>query len=313
MAAALPLLVREVRRFSPDIIQGWMYHGNLAATTAARLARSKAPVLWNVRHSLEDLQNEKRLTAAIIRYCARLSGKTAVVIYNSSSAMKQHQAIGYSMENSLVIPNGFDIDKFKPSELLRGEVRNELGIEDDNPLVGIIGRYHPIKAHADFLRAAAICARILPGARFLMAGEGIESSNRELMEMAAASGIPKKFLLLGKRGDVDRLLPALDLLALSSRSEGFPNVLGEAMACGVPCVTTNVGDCAWIVGDTGSIVPPGNPDLFGQALAEMLLKPGSDRAIRGVAARERVEQLFSLESVLRRYEELYRSIISIAD
>jgi glycosyltransferase involved in cell wall biosynthesis len=285
-----------------------MYHGNLAATVAARLARSKAPVLWNVRHSLEDLQNEKRLTAAIINYSARLSGNTKQVIYNSSSSMKQHQAVGYSTDNALVIPNGFDMEKFMPSESLRAEVRSKLGVGEDLLLVGLIARYHPIKAHSDFLRAAADCARILPETRFLMVGEGVETSNRDFIDMVTATGLSEKFILLGKRGDVDRLLPALDLLALSSRSEGFPNVLGEAMACGVPCVSTNVGDCAWIVGDTGRVVPPGSPDLLGLAMADSLQRPRQVRAACGSAARERVKQLFSLESVVRSYEELYSSL-----
>ena len=307
MVVALPALVRELRSFAPNIIQGWMYHGNLAATVAARLARSAASLLWNIRHSLEDLNNEKRLTAAIIRYSAGFSGKVGLVIYNSTSSMKQHQAIGYAKENAMVIPNGFDVRKYRPSEMLRIEVRKQLGVEESVPLVGLIARYHPIKAHFDFLQAAVVCSHALPEARFMMAGKDIDPLNRKLVEKIRELRLDEKIILLGERGDIDRLLPALDVVALSSVSEGFPNILGEAMSCGVPCVTTAVGDCAWIVGDTGRVVPPGQPDLLGRAMVDLLMESQPLKTERGVAARQRIEQLFSLESVVRQYQELYRS------
>jgi glycosyltransferase involved in cell wall biosynthesis len=309
MVAAIPSLVREVREFRPHVIQGWMYHGNLAATAAARIARSSAPVLWNVRHSLENLGHEKHLTAATIRLGALPSRRVDRVIYNSSSSALQHQAIGYSRNNVVVIPNGFDTVRFRPSNELRAEVRSRFGIGMEEPLVAMVARYHPIKGHDNFLQAAAICARQLPQVRFLLAGSEVDDSNPELLRRVRDLGLKGIVSLFGQRSDVDRLLPALDVLALPSLAEGFPNVLGEAMACGVPCVCTDVGDCASIVGETGRVVPPGRPDVFGQAMVELLVEPRQVREERGIRARERIVQLFSIESVARQYDDLYRSLV----
>lgn len=309
MVAEFPTLVAELRAFRPHIIQSWMYHGNLAASIAAPLSRSIAPVIWNVRHSLEDLRGEKRLTAMMVRVSALLSRYALRVIYNSATSARQHCAIGYSRRNVVVIPNGFDTSYFRPSDVVRTATRKRFGLSEKDLLVGFIARYHPIKAHDDFLQAAAICSKELMGVRFLLAGEGITHSNKELSKLVADSGLDENILLLGERNDVHRLLPALDVLVLSSLSEGFPNVLGEAMACGVPCVATDVGDCALIISDTGILVPPAKPDLLGHALIELLRESSESLRRRGIKARERIERLFSIQAVVKQYENLYLSVL----
>ncbi len=274
-SAVFPQLIKEIRFFQPHVIQGWMYHGNIAAAAAAFCARSPASVVWNIRHSLENLNNEKFLTEAIIRRSAYFSRWATRVIYNSASSALQHQAIGYSRDNALTIPNGFKVDDFRRSEQMRAEARARLGIDPDRLVVALIARYHPIKAHAVFLKAAAICARRLPNVRFLLAGHGVVESNAELVERVRELDLRERVMLLGELEDVTSIYPALDLLVLSSHSEAFPNVLGEAMASGVPCACTDVGDCARIVGETGRVVSPGRSDLLAGVMVDLLEEPES--------------------------------------
>jgi glycosyltransferase involved in cell wall biosynthesis len=192
---------------------------------------------------------------------------------------------------------------------MRAEVRARLGIDPDQLVVALIARYHPIKAHAVFLKAAAVCARRLPNVRFLLAGHGVVESNAELVERVRELDLRERVMLLGELDDVTSIYPALDLLVLSSHSEAFPNVLGEAMAFGVPCACTDVGDCARIVGETGRVVSPGRSDLLAGAMVDLLEEPREQRVNRGARARDRIEALFSLESVAHKYEELYRSLV----
>jgi len=171
----------------------------------------------------------------------------------------------------------------------------------------MVARYHPIKGHGDFLQAAAICSRTVPGMKFMLAGEGIDESNGELSRRIRDLGLEDSFTLLGHRSNLERLYPGFDLLVLSSLSESFPNVLGEAMSCGVACICTEVGDCRDIIGDTGIAVPPGRPDLLGEAILELTSAPGHTRLERGARARERIRKTFSLKSVVDQYEALYLS------
>jgi len=307
MPAVFPGLVKEIRGFRPHVIQGWMYHGNIAASAGCLFAMSPAAVLWNVRHSLEDMGKEKRLTTAVIRLGSFFSSRVKRVVYNASSSARQHQAIGYSRDNAVIIPNGFDTGRFRPSAAVRKSARSLARAGDENLLVGMVARYHPVKGHGDFLNAAAACSRLIPGMKFMLAGEGIDNSNGELTRRIRELGLEDSFTLLGHRNDLERLYPGLDLLVLSSLSESFPNVLGEAMSCGVACVCTDVGDCREIIGDTGIAVPPGRSDLLAKAIVELMSAPGYIRLKRGAGARDRIRKIFSLQSVVDRYEALYRT------
>ena len=298
------------RHYQPDLVQGWMYHGNLAASAAAMFARGRPKVVWNVRHSLYDIRDERPLTRQVIRANARLSPRSAAIVYNSRVSAVQHEAFGFHAARTRILPNGFDLARFRPDPAAREAVRAEIGVSADAPLIGLIGRHHPMKDHAGFLRAAALLAESYPQAVFLAAGTGVEWSNPELSALAASLQLSEQRLhLLGERRDVPRLMAALDLLALSSWSEGFPNVVGEAMACAVPCVVTDVGDAAWVVGDTGRVVAARDPQALASACGELIELDRVDRGALGHAARARVEREFGLDQIASQYQLLYREVL----
>lgn len=310
LPAALLRLMRLARGLQPDLIQGWMYHGNLAATLCGRMVPGYVPVLWNIRHTPYDLKNEKPGTAAVIRLGARLSSRPERIIYNARASAQQHDLLGYAAHKVAVIPNGFDCDTFKPSESARWKIRRELGLDGQALLVGLIARYHPIKDHANFIRAAGTLAERLPEVNFVLAGRDVDKKNPALLDEIRKAGVASRTYLLGERADIPEITAALDLASSSSWGEAFPNVIGEAMACGVPCVVTNVGDSAWIVGETGIVVPPRDPAAWAKAW-ETLIKAGvAERRRLGVASRQRIADYFSLPKIVARYEELYEAVLS---
>ena len=309
MVAVLPRLVAILKKYNPHLVQGWMYHGNVAASAAVWLGRRPLPVLWNVRYSLDNLKHEKRLTAATIYLGVPFSRLSSRVLYNSAVSAKQHEEIGYPVEKTAVISNGFDTNMFKPSNVLRTKARKELGVEGDEVLVGMVAQFRPHKMHAYFLETAAICAKKLGNVRFVLVGRGVDNANKEITALISKFELDDIVSLKGERDDIHQLLPALDAHVLSSAAEGFPNVMGEAMACGIPCVATDVGDCAWVAGETGRIVPPHRPDLLAQALIEILEEPQPAKEERSRQARQRIENLFSLDAIAGKYQRLYRSVV----
>jgi len=302
-------LCRTVRTADPQLIQGWMYHGNLAATVGAWALPQRPPVIWNVRHSVHDLMLEKPLTRLIIRLSARLSRLPRAIIYNSRVSAAQHQALGFEAGRAVVIPNGFDTARFKPQPDARARLCREFGIDPARTLVGMIARNHPMKDHANLVRAAGLLRERGRDVHLVLIGSGVDAANRELGELVAALGLETRVSPLGERGDVPALVAGLDLVALSSAwGEGFPNVLGEAMASGVPCVATDVGDCTWVVGPHGIIVPPRQSEALAIALGR-LIDLGSDaRRQLGLGGRARIVQHFSIHEVVRQYESLHLQI-----
>jgi glycosyltransferase involved in cell wall biosynthesis len=306
--AAIWSLARLLRRARPDVVQGWLPHGNLAAQLAGALVPNPVPVLWNIRQSLYSLDYEKPATARAIKLGAFLSGRPAGIIYNSRTGAAQHATFGYRNRRSLVIHNGFDTELFAPSAAARSGVRAELGVADDTILIGLVSRYHSIKDHSNFLRAAALLRRNYPDVRFVLCGRGIEWHNRALRELIQASDLAGNVHLLGERQDIERVMAALDIAASASYGEGFPNVIGEAMSCAVPCVVTDVSDLPWIIEGAGLVVPTRDPASMARALAEMIERGRGGREALGRAGRARVLEHFRLDSVAAKYGALYQSV-----
>src|SRR5947207_1128674 len=300
-----------VRRFHPQLIQGWMYHGNLTASLAAGFDKGRPPVLWNIRQALYDTASERLITAAVMRLGARLSGRAASIIYNSRISAQQHEELGYSAARRVIIPNGFDSEKFRPDEQARRQVRAELGVGDDAILVGLVARYHPIKDHAGFLRAAAIVARKHPETRFVLIGPRVTEKEPFFLQMMAEPSHQGRLFLLGERTDIARLTAALDIDCSASWSESFSNTIGEAMACGVPCVVTDVGESAHLVADTGLCVPPRDHQALAHAIHCLIEGGETYRRQLGAAARQRVLNEFSFATVAGRYQDLYRAHIKL--
>ena len=301
---SLSRLLQEER---PAILQTWMYHANLLGTLVRR--RAKVPhLVWNMRSANQDLRLYPRLTRLTLHACAKLSRYPSVVVVNSEAGRTVHSDLGFHPRRWEVIPNGFDLTHFAPGHAARESVRTELGLPPDSILIGVVGRYHLMKGHETFLRAAIHLARDHSDVHFLLIGHGLEATNSALTEVIGGHEVAKNVHLLGGRSDVPRLMAAMDIFANSSLSEGFPNVVGEAMACGVPCVVTDVGDSAIIVGDCGIVVPPNNAEALAHGW-EQLIEAGVEARRRlGHAARRRIEENYSLERIVQQYEELYSSL-----
>jgi glycosyltransferase involved in cell wall biosynthesis len=302
---AILQLTGLLRRFRPHMLQTYLYHADLLGYLAARWAG--VPVLWNLRQSRMDFSRYHRTTGLTVRLCARLSRGVKRILVNSHAGLKAHAQLGYDSARMLVVPNGFDLTRFRPHAPSYREVRQELGLAPEARLVGMLARLDPQKDHETFLRAAQLVSKRLPDAFFLLAGNGLNHDNPAFAKLLAANPInPERIRLLGERPDTPRLLAALDAYVSSSAfGEGFANAIGEAMACGVPCVVTDVGDSAHIVGETGLVVQPGQPQALSRAIGAALTWPPAGRASRSAAARARIQQKFDINRIVAQLESFY--------
>ena len=216
---------------------------------------------------------------------------------------------GFAAEKLVIIPNGFDLDRFRPDPAARDQVRRQLGLAPDTPLVGLVARYDPMKDHATFLHAAALLARERAEVHFVLCGERVDGGNAALVAQVVSLGLTQRCHLLGPRRDVPRIDAALDVAASSSISEAFPLAVGEAMCCGVPCAVTDVGDCGLIVGPTGRVVPPKDTAALANAWCELLALAPAERSALGLSARRRIQERYSIDAVSERYADLYESVL----
>jgi len=304
------LAIRRIcAAFDPNIVQGWMYHGNLAACLVRTLWRARPRLVWGIHHSIDDLRNEKRMTRALIRLGAYLSGWPDRIVYVSRASQRQHAALGYRDRDSAIIPNGFDCARFRPRAGAREDLRRALGLGPDTILLGKVAVVRPMKDHPGLMRACALLkARGLPF-HLVLIGQRTTEDNPDLVRLIELAGVRDRVTLLGERHDIPDLIAGLDgLVVASAWGEAFPIVIGEAMASGVPCVTTDVGDSAWIVGDTGIVVPPRDPPALADGMAGLITMDPDRRRRLGMAARARIEQNFELGTVVQRYYDLYQQL-----
>jgi glycosyltransferase involved in cell wall biosynthesis len=306
-------LIRLVHRIRPDLIHGWMYHGNLAAQLANFFLFRRARVLWSIHHSIGStgaLSAEKKMTAGVIRLGARLSWLPDKIVYASRVSREQHVDLGYNDRKACTIPNGVDPDVFIQVPGSGEELRMQLGLPVPGLVIGSLARYHPIKDHENFFRAAALLCSRPEGkdVQFLLAGSGVDLGNPYLRRLIGELGIGDRVHLLGERSDTAQLLNAMDLFTVSSYGEALPMVLLEAMSCELPCVTTDVGDAGLAVGDTGRVVPRRDPEALAGAWAELISAGKEKRRALGKAARQKIINNYTLKVCAVAYEELYRSL-----
>lgn len=304
---ALQRIARRIRQWSPDIVHTWLYHADLLGGLAARMARAPT-VLWNLRATALDAASAKWTTALTIRLSALLSRRLPDRIVACSEATRaDHVRMGYDAGRMIVIDNGVDLTRFAPDAAQGQAIRRRLGIPDGAVVIGLIARYHAMKNHEGFLRAAGRAFQHEPHVHLLLCGQDVNAANPALAEAWRVSGLGDRVHLLDERGDVPALLTALDIHVSASRSgEGFSNAVLEAMAAGVPCVVTDVGDSARIVGDTGWIVPPARDDALTAALSGAAAAGAAQRQLRAAAARRRAEHHYSLDRMVAAYRDLYR-------
>ncbi|MFH0787165.1 MAG: glycosyltransferase [Pseudomonadota bacterium] len=296
-------------RNKPDIIQTWMYHADLLGALAGKNKRT-SKLIWNIRCSNMDFSHYRRLTFWVVKLCAWFSSFPDAVIVNSKQGQEHHHELGYHPKRWELIPNGFDLQNFIIDPQARREVRQELGLEENSILIGMIARFDPMKDHQVFLAAATQLVHENTAIFFLLVGEGVTVENSLFRSYLNKDQLGGRLFLLGYRDDVAKLNASLDLATSSSCGEGFPNAIGEAMACGVPCVVTDTGDSAYLVGETGISVPPRDPEALAEGWVRLIDMKETGRKALGMAARERIDRFFSIGKVAAQYEALYRRILS---
>ncbi len=297
-------LHRILRRHRPAILQTWLYHADLLGLAAQRLSRDAPLLLWNIRCT------ELVGTGAVLALLRRCSSLPRAIIFNSDAGRRYHQRLGYRPKRWELLPNGFDTAALRPDSAARQRLRAGLGVDDRAVVIGMSARYHPMKDHTTFFAAAARLAARQPQLVLLLAGAGVDNANRDLAQTIARHGPLPPLKLLGDRRDINAVYPAFDIATLTSAfGEGFPNVLGEAMACGVPCIATDSGDAAAIIGPTGEIVPPRDAAALATAWERLVTAGPEARQAAGAAARQRIVERYGLAAMIARYEAFYADLL----
>lgn len=288
----------------PSLVMSWLHHADLFGVIL-KCFFPTLPLIWNIRCSKLEPAYLPRRNLILVRVLAWLSGVPTAIVANSNAGMQAHIAAGYRKKGWCVLPNGFDIERYCPNESQGLKLRGAVGIDRNAFVIGMVARYHPMKGFDLFVRAAARIAEASPRAHFVLVGSEVEWGNHELTGWIAEAGLQKRITLLGPRHDIPQVMNMFDVLVSSSTSEGFPNVIGEAMASGTPCVATDVGDSAYLVGKAGKIVASGDEMALAAAVLELTAMPQSDYKRMREDARRRILEKFSINEIAKRYQDLF--------
>ena len=298
-------LIQYLRAKRPTILQTWLYHADFFGTAAAFFAKPEH-LIWNVRSSEIDKPGIARSARYMARFLAMLSRRPDAIVINSHDGQRYHERIGYRPKQWIHIPNGVDLERFSPRRNERAMLRDRLGLPADAVVIGLVARYHPMKDVETFLRAASLFQQDHANAKFVLCGDGMMPDNAPLAELVGSLNLDRRVALLGRRPDIELIYPTFDALTLCSiGGEGFPNVLCEAMACDVPCVATDVGDSAEIIGNRRLIVRPGDWQALTQAWRTLFERAPQ---LAPESGRSRVAACYSLQRMCADYESLYRSL-----
>jgi glycosyltransferase involved in cell wall biosynthesis len=306
-------LFKLISNNKPVVVQTWMYHADLLGGIAARIAGIKA-IIWGIRHSTLEPGKSKKTTIWIVKLLSRLSWwLPARIAVCAQRSMDIHEELGYNRAKMGFIPNGYDLEDFTPMPNEARALRREWGVEPDISLIGTVGRYNPQKDHTNLLQALALLrSRNIP-LRCVLVGVNLDSDNQELVAQVERLGLEETVILFGKRTDIPAVMSALDVHVLSSYyGEAFPNVVAEAMACETPCVVTDVGDAAFIVGDTGWVVPSRDPNALANIIEKSLneKKKHDQWVLRCTSARERIQKNFSIQKMVEAYRDLWIKVMN---
>lgn len=308
---AVRKLVAIMRNERPDVVQTWMYHANFLGGLCARAA-GLSNIVWGIHHTHLVPGMASRGTRLIDWLCAHMSSFVPTSIVACAQAARDvHVVNGYDGRKFHVVANGYDVGRWSRSDEARREIRAELGIPDGCPVVGLVARWDPLKDHENFLSAMALVRQYRPDLRVILAGKGCAPDNNELVSLIGRAAGAESTYLLGPRADVPKIMSALDLHVLSSRSEAFPNVVAEAMACETPCVVTEVGDAPAIVGTTGWSIPIENPQLLAGAVTAALNEWSNQPpswSVRRQQARQRIVSQFSIEAMAAGYSSVWEGV-----
>ena len=284
-----------IRKAKPDFIISWMYNASFITILLNLLKPKNTKVIWNVRHALHDLRHEKKTTAIIIKIMSIFSSKIpSKIIYNSEKSKESHEKMGFNKNRGIVLPNGFETNTFK----LNSKFKKDGSIF----YIGMVGRYHPMKDYDNFLRAASILSKINNNVRYILVGRNVDSLNDELIRKLRIHKLMDYVELLGEQKEINTIIHRFDIATLSSYTESFPNVIGESMLCGVPCVSTNVGGVSDLIGPYGIVVPPHSPEELANGWINMIGLNSSERINLGLKGREHIIANYSIKTITNRFQ-----------
>lgn len=300
---------KVIKRLEPNVVHTWMYHADIVGGIAAKTLR--LPVIWSVFTGSVDPRFYSRLTRSVIRGCAWLSRIIPRYIVScSSKGSEVHKKIGYPDQKLSVIPIGFDTEEYRIDPEGRSRFRNQVELLGDLPVIGMAARFDPQKDFETFFRAIAIAKERIPELIvFLVGGYGTDEDNKALKEMIQIEKLEGTIRALGFISSIKDFYNGIDLFVLSSHGEGFPRVIGEAMASGTPCVASDVGDCREVISNTGFVVSKGSAKELASAITEFFLSEDHDRQDLGFRARQRIVQNYHLGQMISMYVKKYRGCI----
>jgi len=299
-----------LRKTRPDIIYSFLGGSNILSGFA-KLVSPSSKVIWGIRSSNMDLAKYGNLSQLIFNIERKMSFIPDVIIANSYAGRSHLLKNGFPARKIRVVHNGIDTHQFYVDSSKRDSLKSKLNYSRNFFLIGIVARIDPKKDHQNFIKAAAILASKRHDINFVVVGRGVHEKIIELRELADQLLLSERIKFIGPQQDMNSIYNGLDLLCLSSSfGEGFPNVLGEAMACGIPCVATTVGDSSIIVGDTGIIVPPRNPDALSNAMGLMIKKIENDRQAVKTSVINRITNKFPNKEMVAQTLSIFNSTIS---
>lgn len=304
-------LYKHIKKIKPDVVQTWMIHADMIGGIVARLAGVNN-IFWSVHYTNLVKGKSKRLTILLTKINAFLSHFIPKkIIYCAEKSKEVQESLGFKKTKGVVIQNGYDVESFVQNTSLGLKFRNELDIHPEAFVIGHVGSYHPLKDQANLVEALTLLDQRGFNFYAAFAGDNLDNNNSYLVSLLKNKGLSNRVHLLGRRNDIISIMNGIDLFILSSESEAFPNVLNEAMACGTPCVSTDVGDASIILGDTGWIVPSKDSEsLYSSVIKAAQEKESNHRSWsqRSIACRQRIVQKFSLEKMVKKYKEVWMSL-----
>ena len=304
-------LYKLILSIRPDVIQTWMYHADLIGGCMGRMCGCKS-VLWGIRGPY-NRERTSIATKCVIILCSWLSGYLPkLIVSNSNHAIAAHVNTGYRSDRFVCIPNGYDMDTYLANDSLRHSLRTTLALGKNTVLLGMVARFDPYKDHETLLQALSLVRNEKNAVKCLLVGSGMDADNLELMQKVEQYDLHEVVILMGPRDDIPAIMAALDIHVLSSVAESFPNVVAEAMAAGTPCVSTNVGDAALIIGNTGWVVSPSDAQHLARGILAAIScrEKSSEWDERRASCRDRVAQKFSQQKMVSSFTQLWSDSVN---
>lgn len=306
----IPLMVSIIKEIDPNIIHTWMYHANFIGGLICRLSGYKN-IIWGIHQSDFDKKTTKIETRIIIKMCSIFSSYIPKkILFCSNNSKLLHEQYGYPIKKNVLIPNGFDYNNYYFDICGRDKIRRDIGLTENDLVVGVVARYDPQKNYKGFIDAAAIVSKSIKNVKYILVGNGIIQENDELMGYIKTNNIEGDLYLFGLRKDIKDIMSAFDIYVSSSNSgEAFPIVLGEAMLCERICVVTDVGDSKEIVGEYGFVVEKNNCALLAEKIVYALQQDYELRRMIGHNARTEIIKKYSIQKISHEHEVLYNEVM----